>query len=572
MKRSIVMLALAAVATVIIGCGPSGVRPVGYQTQNYFKSSLNMDFPPRNVLPEATTESDSGLLAGGYVRIGRLNALHLSKRQRDGKVITSPASRETIRQRLEAITLAAAAKQGGDMVQMKQDSYTNSYQEAEGCDKRKYKQLSQRTYEDYSGRTTTTTYETKCLRVKYVDYSDTYDSVTAHVWRREPEMAARVLNTRRFFSAVSKNDHKAIDKLLPGGLWLEYRDEESKLRPIDYVVKNNKASAMKALIHAGIATPEVLAPDMPDYLNMALAANNMSMVKLLVSQGADVNPPAVKATPLMLAAEGGHLTMVRQLVDLGADVNARSGRATALINAVSSGHNNVAGLLIKKGADVNATPVSGGYTAMNMAAYNGNLKGLRVLLNAGAEAGNTLTYAVDSYNNKVAYPTIVAMVEYLIKAGADVNSRDVFMYTPLMLSAHLKDRKASVKVMKMLLAAGADTRLKDKYGDAAIHEAITSCSGDKDGSKCVELVELLIKAGADVNETDSDRHTPAIVAIMKIDDRKASVQVLRMLIDAGADLRPRDDWGKTALDRARQMKAPEAEAIVMDWLKKNGRK
>lgn len=123
----------------------------------------------------------------------------------------------------------------------------------------------------------------------------------------------------------------------------------------------------------------------------AVSTQDVSVAKLLIQHGADVNFPAsgpVKRTPLQRAAEVGSMKMVSLLLEHGAEVNAppaRNGGGTALQLAATGGYIAIVWELMTKGADVNAKASAlNGRTALEGASEHGRLDMVAVLLKAGA--------------------------------------------------------------------------------------------------------------------------------------------------------------------------------------------
>ena len=79
------------------------------------------------------------------------------------------------------------------------------------------------------------------------------------------------------------------------------------------------------------------------------------------------------------------------------------------------------------------------------------------------------------------------IVQALLKAGADVDAKDVYSSTSLTLSAH----QGHFDVVQALLKAGADVDAKDVNSYTALHGAAY------DGH--LDVVQALLKAGADVH-------------------------------------------------------------------------
>ena len=93
--------------------------------------------------------------------------------------------------------------------------------------------------------------------------------------------------------------------------------------------------------------------------------------------------------------------------------------------------------------------------------------------------GYTTLHYASAYGNR-------AVVELLIRAGADVNKVDsIYRFTPL----HFASFKGHKEVVELLIGAGADVNKVDSiFGKNPLHDA------SKEGHK--EVVEMLKRAGA----------------------------------------------------------------------------
>ena len=81
----------------------------------------------------------------------------------------------------------------------------------------------------------------------------------------------------------------------------------------------------------------------------------------------------------------------------------------------------------------------------------------------------------------------IGIVQYLHRAGADVNIRDSDGNTPLMMAA----RQGCGDEVKYLHQAGADLNIRNIYGNTAVMYAAQYRHGD--------IVRYLHQAGADIN-------------------------------------------------------------------------
>lgn len=133
---------------------------------------------------------------------------------------------------------------------------------------------------------------------------------------------------------------------------------------------------------------------------------------------------------------------------------------------------------------------------------------------------------------------------------ANAWSKDGFF--PLGLAAFFK-RPA---VAKVLLEHGADPRMASKpAGFTPLHSAVA----DDAGTDVKELVRMLIDAGADPNARSASGGTPLHTAGFT-----GNVPVTEMLLAAGADPGATDAKDLTPLDHARERSHPEVAAILHD--------
>ena len=132
-------------------------------------------------------------------------------------------------------------------------------------------------------------------------------------------------------------------------------------------------------------------------------------------------------------------------------------------------------------------------------------------------------------------------VRALLKRGAKVDELHYAGITALMIAAE----RGHLPVVKELLAAGADpdhTAMTPHAGQiSALAWAVRS---DSAGSDKVEMVETLIDAGADVNPKNISGLTPLMFAAMPGGD----VRIVELLLARGADVNGSNpDNGYTAL-------------------------
>lgn len=195
---------------------------------------------------------------------------------------------------------------------------------------------------------------------------------------------------------------------------------------------------------------------------------------------------------LMIAAEKGELNRVRALLAKGADVNARAKSGhTALTLAAAAGHLNVVKALLDAGADANTRLFSfhsGEYVALMAAMDRCNKDWLKLL-------------------------------DAMIASGGEVNPKEAFSRSPLMYGITRYD----LVLVKALIARGADVNLKNAAGTTPLMTVIMS-RGPR-----VEMVKLLMEAGADPDVRSDDGKTALSLLDDHVMEETERAELLRLL-------------------------------------------
>ncbi len=172
-----------------------------------------------------------------------------------------------------------------------------------------------------------------------------------------------------------------------------------------------------------------------------------------------------------------------------------------------------------------------GMTLLGLAAKNGNVNAMKILMDAGA--------AVDAPDRVQRTPLMHAgtsknplAVQMLVEANADVNARDLVIGGPLAWSAGF----GNAECVQILIDNGAEL---ETLGTATGYTPLIWASGFGDANS----IPILIEAGANIEVRDSvDAATPLMHAA-----RTGKIEGMKSLIDAGANVNVKDRNGKTPL-------------------------
>ena len=314
------------------------------------------------------------------------------------------------------------------------------------------------------------------------------------------------------------------------------------------------------------------APNPSDDFYHAIRANDLTQLRTLISNKANIDiKDRHGATPLMYAAAVGSVDAVKALLAAGADVKARNAfDATALMWGITNPEK--VRLLVDAGADVNARSKQG-MTALLIAASNGgSIDTIRLLVSKGAHANPPAEVSTSTAGPPARRPGTAAllasanagdleMVRFFIEQGIDVNGADKLGNTPLQAAA----AAGNVPMVKLLLAKGAkvDAAVMDagkvRKGPVALNHLTALMFAAPFGTP--DLVRTLIDAGANVNARDIREMTPLMLAVSS---ETQNAEVVRLLLEKGADTRAKSAFGETALDWARKFGDPGVLRLLGD--------
>lgn len=284
--------------------------------------------------------------------------------------------------------------------------------------------------------------------------------------------------------------------------------------------------------------------------NYILAEDHLALLHLYGHQHPLTN---LTLSKLLIEASGkGNIRIVDGLIDAKIDINHSigPGSRTAVLAAAENGHIRVLKSLLTAKALMYGRVFDKEY-ALEAAAQRGHLEVVKWLLSTLAEGSwhikclpAALALAVAGEHEKlmellvkahhnvhasvdddivcaVARSGPVKVMELLLTAGADVDIQKPYICGETPLREAVKSGRT--EMAKLLLAAHAQVDVRDTVsGRTALHEAA--------GRGHTEMVKVLLAANADANAVDRGELTPLMLA-----SHEGHVEVVRILLRATAD-------------------------------------
>jgi ankyrin repeat protein len=269
-------------------------------------------------------------------------------------------------------------------------------------------------------------------------------------------------------------------------------------------------SIKKAMQRKHISVTDVLDTGMTP-IAFALRHFSLPMVQFLLQEGADlfqegpfgVTPPGFMMALEKLYSDPNMPTSERRILEelLPMDTLIEMAGLSPLHKVVLGINCLDLGELLR----LNVCPVDqldfSGRTALQWAAAKGDATAINHLLEAGAQLECQTRLRSET-------PLLVACrtganpegVRALLAAGADINAVDCYGQTALILAVASPGGRNRIEIAAALLEAGADVNKEQGYAVAT--PLAYACVGS-----CIEMVNFLISAGANIEHRDRDGST-----------------------------------------------------------------
>lgn len=329
-------------------------------------------------------------------------------------------------------------------------------------------------------------------------------------------------------------------------------------------------------------------------VNLIVAASegNTEEVKALLEFGSmDLNQGDYDhRTALHLAANEGHLEVVKLLVKAGADVSVKDRWGDRPLNDAKKAKKNANAIskVLTGAVDISSTEQQ---PAIMQDLNDQTAKQTTILKRSDSKDEGMTQLPVEEFAmgcsvlHQAALGNRVVLKTILLERPTLANFRDYDRRTAL----HIAASEGQLDICYLLVAKGARINRVDRWGGSPLDDAqrhrqadvvkfLLNC-GAKFGSTSQvtnfitaasegdrEEVQAFLDFGSvDLNQGDYDHRTALHLAA-----NEGHLEIVKMLIEAGADACVQDRWGRSPLDDARKSKKNSAD--IMKILLKHGAK
>lgn len=318
------------------------------------------------------------------------------------------------------------------------------------------------------------------------------------------------------------------------------------MKDIFNCIQENDIESIKLLVEDA-ETKKRITKDGKYPLHFACTVGNIEIVKLLIDHGFDIHQRDRSkwySKPLSDAIVQEHLDIIKYIVS----TNGYQVSSEELYTAVTTFEIDIVDILLKTGVDINIGENS---------------------------EDSILTRLLLWYKPE---HMVLEMLKFLIEHGANCNFvREVYPNDPYLISYNnesllqLAVYENNILFVKTLLDYDVDLEYKNNLGMTALHYAFTELDYPHSGRR-LEIIDLLIQKGANINALTSYRHTPISQCIIKGRYNNCTdeeiVVFLKKYLNCGLRLDIKDIDGQTML----HLSAIYDRYEVVSFLLENGAK
>ncbi len=412
--------------------------------------------------------------------------------------------------------------------------------------------------------------------------------------------------------AVKNDDLNNIIQLLNAGVDIDYQDKYRHTPLIEATVCGHIETA-KLLIAKG-AYLEMYNNDGDNALLLTTQKGGLEIARTLLEAGANVN--AINShgyTSLMIAAKRNDILMAQLLIDYKADVQkVDDHNRNALHIALNKGNERVASCLLatgkvalpssdeenrevlekivtrlKKPRDVGNTENTDEkvlfekWTPLMIAVWRDEVDVVRLLLSKGEEV-NAKVEGGHTALGRAAWKGRLDIVDILLQAGAEINMVNDADTSPLILAAKYGHKEVVLRLIQKYFDQYGEISLFDKAlyaGCGQVYGTIVEAIVDSGVAFEIEeseqlpsvlllaaafngecnLVDILLRYGADINTTDEAGRSPLMLAA-----ESGQKEIVGRFLQKNAEIDIQDKQGYTAISLAAHAGNSEIVALLIN--------
>ncbi|MFK7802362.1 MAG: ankyrin repeat domain-containing protein [Anaerolineae bacterium] len=303
------------------------------------------------------------------------------------------------------------------------------------------------------------------------------------------------------------------------------------------------------------------------------AAQKDDVVKItdLLAAGADVNTidKASEFTPITIATVRNNLKTFELLKEAGADLSHIDKRNNTLLHhaAFENGTNIAEILLTENVIDLEARRSKFGFTPLLVAAFQGNVEMVELLIANGADIEAKDDWG-DTPVNVAAWDGRLAVIEKLLELGAQVDVKNQGGQNALDYARSQNQPEVETFLLTLIDESSPETSEETNAEGTPDISAETLAMSQEELDKAlikatqkddVEQINELLAAGADVNTVNKAvGFTPIVIATVR-----NNLETFILLQEAGADLSHIDTRNNTLLHHAAFENATDIAEILL---------
>ena len=345
---------------------------------------------------------------------------------------------------------------------------------------------------------------------------------------------------------IRGNDaEKAVELVLNDGLDIN-TPALCNRTPLLWASLSSSGESIETLIDLGANVNAQRTDDKTTPLILSGGWNNFMAVYLLLDHGADANIARDdECTPLHLAVMDGNQNVVKLFLEKNALVNTQNAHGNSpLHTAVSKGFFDTTKLLVQKGSKVNLQNKEG-RTPLFLGVMNKHEQLIKLLIEN--EADVSIGYKEDSTDRF-----------YLVRGKEEGTGRASWHY--VLVKKHLLGLFLKRTNGGSLDGADFGAVLRSGWGkdppEGTIDQILEECDfkeipgvtvlhiASKENNE-PEIIDLLVKSGANVNAQDAEGFTPLHMAAIH-----GNLKIVKKLVDLEADVNIATTDGKNAAELA----------------------